>query len=218
MRDLREMSMDTVRTLVSAVDQKDPYTSGHSNRVGYYAKLLGMELGFDERQLRELEWSALLHDVGKIGIRDEVLKKSGRLTDEEFEHIKEHPVRGFEVVRDNPHFRSALDGVLHHHERYDGKGYPKGLSGEGIPLQARIIQIADIFDALTTTRSYRNAFHWERAVDILEEESGTVVDPQLCVRFVELLHRLHDERPEAFEAIGKPDAKLQLTEAMEPSR
>jgi hypothetical protein len=210
---LQRISMDTVRTLVEAVDQKDPYTSGHSNRVGYYAKLLGAELGFDEEQLCVLEWSALLHDVGKIGIRDEVLKKPGKLTDEEFDHIKEHPVRGYNVVRNNPHMREAVDGVLYHHERYDGRGYPKGLAGEAIPLQARIIQIADIFDALTTTRSYRDAFHWRRALEILNEEAGSVVDPQLCTVFVALIEHLHDQNPEAFEHIGRTDVNLDLAGA-----
>lgn len=210
MQQLQEMSMDTVRTLVNAVDQKDPYTSGHSNRVGYYSKLLAAELGFNDEELRTLEWSALMHDVGKIGIRDEVLKKAGRLTPEEFEHIKEHPLRGYHVVRENPHMREALDGVLHHHERYDGKGYPDGLKGEDIPLQARIIQIADIFDALTTTRSYRGAFGWEKALGILEEESGTVVDPRLCGAFVGLMRRLHSHNPSAFSDIGKPDVRLSL--------
>jgi HD-GYP domain-containing protein (c-di-GMP phosphodiesterase class II) len=205
--------MDTVRTLVEAVDQKDPYTSGHSNRVGYYAKLLAAELGFDEEQLCVLEWSALLHDVGKIGIRDDVLKKPGKLTDEEFDHIKEHPVRGYNVVRNNPHMREAIDGVLYHHERYDGRGYPRGLVGEAIPLQARIIQIADIFDALTTTRSYRDAFHWRRALEILKQEAGSVVDPQLCTVFVTLIESLHEQNPEAFEHIGRTDVNLDLVGA-----
>ena len=210
---LQRISMDTVRTLVDAVDQKDPYTSGHSNRVGYYAKLLATQLGFDNEQLRVLEWSALLHDVGKIGIRDDVLKKPGKLTSEEYQHIKEHPSRGYNVVRKNPHMQDAIDGVLYHHERYDGKGYPTGLKGEGIPLQARIIQIADIFDALTTTRSYRDAFHWRQALDILGEEAGTVVDPQLCSLFVQMFERLHELNPDAFEQIGRPDAELDLAGA-----
>ena len=217
-QELRDSSMDTVRTLVTAVDQKDPYTSGHSNRVGYYAKLLAAELGFDAEQLRTLEWSALLHDVGKIGIRDDVLKKCGRLTKAEFEHIKEHPLRGYDVLKHNPHMQDLLDGVLHHHERFDGKGYPGGLLGEDIPLQARIIQVADIFDALTTTRSYREAFPWQKAVEILGEESGTVVDPHLREVFVALLTRLHAENPAAFEMIGRTDVGLRLTDKIEASR
>ncbi len=216
-KELQGVAMDTVRTLVNAVDQKDPYTSGHSNRVGYYAKLLAILLEFEEDDLRALEWSALMHDVGKIGIRDDVLKKEGKLTDEEFEHIKEHPVRGYLVVRENPQMRDALDGVLHHHERYDGKGYPDGLKGEDIPLQARVIQIADIFDALTTTRSYRSKFDWRRAISIMEEEAGTVVDPRLCRIFAAEIRRLAKLFPEAFEVIGTANAKLHLTPAIGPS-
>ena len=209
-QELQQMSMEMVRTLVNAVDQKDPYTSGHTNRVGYYATLLGAELGLDESELRTLEWSALLHDVGKIGIRDDVLKKPGKLTKEEYEHIKEHPLRGYEVVRENPHMREAVDGVLYHHERYDGTGYPHGLKGEDIPLRGRIIQIADIFDALTTTRSYRGAYPWREALGILNDGAGTVVDPVMCETFNAMMWRLHARHPEAFDVIGDTAAELDL--------
>lgn len=175
--------MDLVRALVSAVDQKDQYTSGHSNRVGFYSRLLGVKLGLKDDDLQMLEWSALLHDVGKIGIRDDVLKKPGKLTKEEFEHIKEHPVRSYEVVRQIPQLKGALAGVRHHHERLDGSGYPDGLAGDEIPLQARIVLVADIFDSLTTTRSYRKAFSWEKALEILHEEAGSVGDPKLVELF-----------------------------------
>ncbi|MEE9295297.1 MAG: HD-GYP domain-containing protein [Phycisphaerae bacterium] len=211
LQELQQTSMDLVRTLVNAVDQKDPYTSGHSNRVGYYATLLGREVELEEKELRALEWSALLHDVGKIGIRDEVLKKAGKLTEEEFQHIKEHPVRGYEVVRENPNMRDSLDGVLYHHEHFDGKGYPEGLKGTDIPLQARIIQIADIFDALTTTRSYRAAFGWRKALVILGEEAGTVVDPDLSAAFARLVNSLYERNPGAFDAIGNIGVRLSLT-------
>jgi HD-GYP domain-containing protein (c-di-GMP phosphodiesterase class II) len=186
---LRELSIDTVKSLVSAVDQKDEYTSGHSNRVGYFAKLLGEEIGLAGNRLQMLEWAALLHDVGKIGIRDDVLKKPGKLTDEEFEHIKEHPVRSYDVVKAIPQMSEALGGVRHHHERFDGRGYPDGLSGEEIPLDARIILVADVFDALTTTRSYRGAFGFEKALAILREDAGKVGDPQLVPVFETLVRR-----------------------------
>ncbi len=193
--ELREMSMAMVRSLVNAVDQKDPYTSGHSLRVGYFATLLGEELGLASTDLQMLEWSALLHDIGKIGIRDQVLKKQGRLTEEEFEHIREHPVRSHEVVQDVPQLAGALNGVLHHHEHYDGTGYPAGLAGDDIPLQARIIQIADIFDALTSDRSYRAARDWRQALDILEQEAGSTVDPNLRKVFDALIRkRLEGDR------------------------
>ena len=201
--ELKTLSVDVIRALVSTIDQKDPYTSGHSQRVGHYATLLGKELGLDKRGLQMLEWAALLHDVGKIGIHDLVLNKQGKLTDQEYEHIKEHPVRSYEVVRQVPQLADALDGVHHHHERYDGSGYPDGLAGEDIPLQARIVQVADIFDALTTSRSYRTAFSWEKALDILQEEAGTVVDPRLGELFDRLIRRKVAENGLRFEYAGE---------------
>lgn len=182
-RELREMSVSMVRSLVSAVDQKDEYTCGHSLRVAHYATALGRTLGESAGDLQMLQWSALLHDVGKIGIRDNVLKKEGKLTEEEFAHIKEHPVRSHKVVQQIPQLARALDGILHHHERFDGTGYPDGLRGEEIPLQARIIQIADVFDALTSNRSYRSAFAWDKALSIMAEEAGRTIDPKLQQRF-----------------------------------
>lgn len=200
-RQLRDMSIAMVRALVNTVDQKDEYTSGHSLRVAYYATMLARDLVLDETQLQMLEWSALLHDVGKIGIRDGVLKKEGKLTDEEFTHMKERPVRSHKVVQQVPQLAEALAGVLHHHERYDGSGYPSGLQGENIPLQARIIQIADVFDALTSNRSYRAAFSWEKALQIMAEEAGKTVDPQLQKRFDGLIRTIVEGRPGAWERL-----------------
>jgi HD-GYP domain-containing protein (c-di-GMP phosphodiesterase class II) len=199
--ELRQLSVDTVGALISAVEQKDEYTSGHSTRVGHFAKLLGMEIGLDDDALQMLEWSALLHDCGKIGIRDEVLKKAGRLTAEEFEHIKEHPKRSHDVVRQIPQLADALHGVLHHHEHWDGSGYPAGLAGENIPLQARIIQVADVFDALTSTRSYRQAFDRETALSIIRDEAGTTVDPKLSAAFDRLIRRMACEDPAELDRI-----------------
>jgi len=208
-RELRLMSVAMVRSLVNAVDQKDEYTSGHSLRVAYYATMLGESLKLAEGDLRMLQWSALLHDVGKIGIRDSVLKKEGKLTDEEFAHIKEHPVRSYRVVQGIPQLAGALDGILYHHERCDGRGYPKGLSGESIPLQARIIQIADVFDALTSNRAYRRAYGPDAALDIMDKEAGTALDPVLERTFAALIRA---------ELAAGPDAWQQLIKrAIEPT-
>jgi len=198
-QEVHSLSVSIVHALVSAVDQKDEYTCGHSLRVAYYANRLGKELGWSADDLRMLQWSALLHDVGKIGIRDSVLKKTGKLTPEEFEHIKEHPVRSHQVVRDIPQLTGALDGILHHHERFDGKGYPKGLAGETIPLQARVIQIADIFDALTSNRSYRTAFTWDQALTILADEAGATVDPELFPVFDATMRKELSLSPKAWD-------------------
>lgn len=186
-REMREMSISMVRSLVNAVDQKDEYTCGHSLRVAYYATLLGKEVNLNEVELQMLQWSALLHDVGKIGIRDDVLKKKGKLTKEEFDHIKEHPVRSHKVVQEVTQLADALDGILYHHEHFDGTGYPSGLKGNQIPRQARIIQIADVFDALTSSRSYRSAYNWRDALNVLSEEAGKTVDPYLQKVFDQLI-------------------------------
>lgn len=198
-REMREMSISMVRSLVNAVDQKDEYTCGHSLRVGYYSTMLGRELNLDEVELQMLQWSALLHDVGKIGIRDDVLKKKGKLTDEEFAHIKEHPVRSHKVVQEVVQLENALDGILYHHEHYDGTGYPSGLKGNKIPRQARIIQIADVFDALTSNRSYRSAYDWKQALQILSDEAGKTVDPHLQNIFDEIIREKLSDGGDAWE-------------------
>ena len=199
--ELRGMSIAMVRSLVNAIDQKDEYTSGHSLRVGYYATELGKRWGLAEADLQMLQWSALLHDVGKIGIRDSVLKKKGKLTAEEWAHIQEHPVRSHRVVQEVPQLTGALDGVLYHHERFDAQGYPAKLSGEEIPLQARIVQIADIFDALTSNRSYRAAFDWRGALEILQGDAGKVSDPELVTVFVEMINGILGEDEAAWDAL-----------------
>lgn len=200
-RELRQASIAMVRSLVNAVEQKDEYTCGHSLRVGFYATQLGQELKLTGAELQMLQWSALLHDVGKIGIRDEVLCKQGKLTDEEFRHIKEHPVRSYRVVQEVPQLARALDGVLHHHEHYDGSGYPSGLVGEAIPLQARIIQIADVFDALTSSRPYRPAHPWTKALAIMASEAGTTLDPVLQQTFDTWIRARLDDRPESWSEL-----------------
>lgn len=207
-KELRVMSVAMVRSLVNAVDQKDEYTSGHSLRVAYFAKLLGRRLQLSAADLQMLEWSALLHDVGKIGIRDSVLKKEGKLTEEEFNHIKEHPVRSHRVVKNIPQLSGALDGILYHHERYDGRGYPSGLAGEAIPLQARIIQIADVFDALTSSRSYRKAYSWEEALDIMDKEAGTVLDARLEKTFAVMIRERLSAQPSAWEELSRRAAEF----------
>ena len=198
---LQEMSLAVVRSLVNAVDQKDRYTSGHSVRVGYFATLLGQALGLTDSDLQMLQWGALLHDVGKIGTRDDVLNKAGTLTDEEFDHIKEHPASSYKIVQDIPQLARAFDAVLHHHEHYDGTGYPAGLVGEKIPLHARVIQIADVFDALTSDRAYRPAFDWRKALDILKREAGRTVDPNLQEIFDRVMRAALDADPEGWETM-----------------
>ncbi|MFQ5806300.1 MAG: HD-GYP domain-containing protein [Phycisphaerae bacterium] len=198
---LRRMSLESTRALVAAIDKKDHYTSGHSERVGFLTRLTGRRLGVPADKLQILEMSGLLHDVGKIGVPEEILCKSGRLTDEEFNIIKKHPVMGYEILKPIASLGAVLDGVLYHHENADGSGYPKGLAGDQIPLFARIIHVADVFDALTSDRSYRAAFSFEQACEIVREEAGTKLDAEVAAVFLELLTAYRAAHPGEFAAV-----------------
>jgi HD-GYP domain-containing protein (c-di-GMP phosphodiesterase class II) len=173
--------------LAEAVDAKDRYTRGHSQRVAEYAKALAQASGYDEGFVELVYVSGTLHDVGKIGVPDEVLKKTSRLTDEEFAQIKLHPELGEKIVMQIPELRDTLPGVRSHHERYDGRGYPDRLAGEQIPLIARILSIADAFDAMTSDRSYREGMTFEHALSQIREGSGSQFDPDLAATFVAMM-------------------------------
>lgn len=181
----KSISEQAARTILKALDCKDSYTFGHSMRVAYFSLVTGRELGFDEAQLRELELSAIFHDIGKIGTPDAILNKASRLTEDEFKVMKEHPEKSYEILREYPGFEKIALNARFHHERFDGKGYPLGLKGEDIPLLARIILIADTFDAMTSTRPYRKGLSYEVAFDELHQFSGTQFDPGLVKAFCE---------------------------------
>ncbi len=202
---------EVTRALVAAIDKKDHYTSGHSERVGFFARLTGQQMGLAAEQLQTLEWSGLLHDVGKIGIPEEILNKPDRLTDEEFAIIKRHPVMGYEILKPIESFEGVLEGVLYHHEAPDGTGYPDGLKGEETPLPARIIHVVDIFDALTSTRAYRAPFSVEGAIEILRAESGTKVDPQVTAAFLAALERWRRENPARFTEMFRSKGSLEIS-------
>lgn len=181
--------LEIFNAMAIEVDQKDPYTKGHSDRVASLTLLLGRELGLRSSILKTLVAGALLHDIGKIRIDDAVLKKSGRLTEEEFQQIKQHPSLGLNLLEGREFPWNIRPIVLHHHEKVDGSGYPLGLRGENIPLGARIVGIADVFDALTSDRVYRGAYTPEQALDIMQKDSGTAFDPMLLKHFVEMIHQ-----------------------------
>ena len=147
----------TVRTLMAAVETKDLYTRGHSERVSAASVLIARAIGMREDRVGSLRYAGMLHDVGKLGVPTRVLQKTGRLTEDEFAAIQLHPMRGLEIVREIEFLDEAFAGIMHHHERLDGLGYPMGLRGEQIPEFARVIAVADAFDSMTTTRSYRGA-------------------------------------------------------------
>ncbi len=187
--------METVKSLGNALDAKDSYTRGHSERVANYAAGIGQELGVDGERLRNLRIAAKLHDIGKIAIKDALIGKNGRLTAQEFEEIKRHPELGVEILRPIRFLRPLLPFILHHHERYNGRGYPDGLKGEEIPLEARIINLADALDAMTTQRSYNEPISIEEALERCKREAGVSFDP-VCVPA--MLRHFEDKLSPAF--------------------
>ncbi|WP_235848422.1 HD-GYP domain-containing protein [Litchfieldia alkalitelluris] len=176
-----------LESLSTALDARDPYTAGHSIRVADYAVAIGHKLGINDKGLEILKKSALIHDIGKIGISDKVLLKDGKLSDEEFTMIKSHPEIGARILsqmQDFSNLETIIEGVLYHHERYDGFGYPKGVSGEQIPLFGRIIAVADAYDAMTSDRPYRKGMSSEKALQILLSGKGTQWDPLITDIFI----------------------------------
>ena len=182
--DVHGLMMGLLHSLTSAVDAKDTYTCGHSERVALVCRHMAQQMGLGDREVEQVYMAGLLHDVGKIGVPEVVLHKAGRLTAEEFEQIKRHPEMGAKILADVKQLREIVPGVLHHHERYDGKGYPAGLSGENIPLLGRVICLADCFDAMTSSRTYRKALPLEVALTEIRRCAGTQFDPRLAEHFL----------------------------------
>jgi HD-GYP domain-containing protein (c-di-GMP phosphodiesterase class II) len=181
--ELDRFVVNVVRSLVYAIEAKDTYTKGHSERVSQYCMRIADELHLSQQEKRTLFWSSILHDVGKIGISEKVLNKPGALTDEEFEEIKTHPEKGYRILKPLNQLKASLQDILHHHERYDGTGYPDGLKGDEISLQSRIIAVADTFDAITSYRSYRPPKSPEQALAIMDDVAGRQLDPDLVKVF-----------------------------------
>jgi HD-GYP domain-containing protein (c-di-GMP phosphodiesterase class II) len=179
--------ISVVRTLVSAIESRDPYTCGHSERVARFGKRLAREVGFDDDACERLYLTGLLHDIGKIGLSDAVLKKTGPLTGKEFAEIKRHPDLGWAILRELESMQYVLPGVLHHHERFDGKGYPDGLVGNDTPLEGRVLAVADAFDAMTSDRPYRIGMPLEKAIAILKDGAGTQWDADIVAAFFKIL-------------------------------
>lgn len=182
--DLKKAYRGTVESLRLAVDAKDSYTKNHSDRVAVYSKLIGEKMMLPEEQLEILYDGALFHDIGKIGIPDSILQKPGKLTDDEYDDIKNHPSIGAKIIAPAKIFEPIIPIVKHHHERFDGRGYPSGLKGDEIPLLARIVTVADSFDAMTSDRSYRPRFTLVKALDELESGKGNQFDPNIVDIFI----------------------------------
>ena len=181
--------MHVVSSLASAIDAKDTYTNGHSSRVAEYSREIARRAGYEGKELEDIYMMGLLHDVGKIGIPDAVINKPARLTDEEYDIIKNHPVLGARILGNIKEMPKLANGARWHHERYDGKGYPDGLSGEDIPEEARIIAVADSYDAMSSHRSYRKSLPQEVVREEIEKGKGTQFDP----RFASIMLEMMDE-------------------------
>lgn len=185
--ELEKAYLDTIGILRYTVEAKDPYTRGHSDRVSEYSVLIGTKMGLDEATLHILKIGGLFHDIGKIGIPDSILLKESKLDDEEYSQIKNHPSIGAHILGDAAVFRDIIPIVLHHHERFDGKGYPRKLAGNDIPLVARIAAVADTFDAMTSRRTYRDALPLEVVTAEIEKCSGSQFDPEIAKVFLDIL-------------------------------
>jgi HD-GYP domain-containing protein (c-di-GMP phosphodiesterase class II) len=181
--DLNELFIATIRSLANAIEAKDLYTRGHSERIRDFSLVIAQEMALPEDRMKHIEIAALLHDVGKIGVPEAVLRKQGKLTDEEFAEIKKHPALGAEILSSIKQLKESLPGIRYHQERFDGKGYPSGLKGMDIPLFARMIAVADTFDAMTSDRPYRSALPDGVALEELRRMSGIQFDPECVVAF-----------------------------------
>lgn len=186
-RTIQSSSAATIYALTAAIDAKDHYTFGHSQRVAQYATILASSLGLDQTHLELVREAALLHDIGKIGIPENILTKTGSLTDEEFEIVKRHVEMSITMIKYLPSLNHIIPAVIGHHERWDGKGYPRGVRGENIPLSARCLAITDSFDAMTSDRPYRASLGVEAALQEIEKNIGTQFDPQIAVLFIKLV-------------------------------
>lgn len=186
--ELEKAYLESIETLRYTVEAKDNYTKGHSDRVSEYSVLIGKRLGLPESDIKTLRIGGLFHDIGKIGISDSILLKNGKLTNEEYSEIKRHPIIGKNILSNAKIFEDIIPIVLYHHEKYDGTGYPYGLSYDKIPLLAKIVAVADAFDAMTSKRSYRDELDLEYVKNELKSKTGTQFDPIVSTTFLDILN------------------------------
>ena len=190
---LEKAYLETIQTLRFTVEAKDVYTRGHSDRVSAYSVLIGKYLGLSEDDIHLLKIGGLFHDIGKIGVPDSILLKTSKLTDDEYSEIKNHPTIGAHILSNASIFEKAIPIVKHHHERYDGHGYPSKLAGEDIPYLARIAAVADSFDAMTSRRTYRDSLPIDVVKQEIEKNKGTQFDPKIADVFLDILNNHYDE-------------------------
>lgn len=191
-KQLEQAYMESIQTVRYTVEAKDTYTRGHSDRVSEYSVLIGKKLGLSEEDIRRLQIGGLFHDVGKIGVPDNILQKNGKLSNDEYSEIKNHPSIGAHILSTASIFQDILPIVKYHHERYDGNGYPERLKGENIPYLARITAISDTFDAMTSKRVYRDSIPLDKVIEEFKRCKGTQFDPELADLFVDILENDYD--------------------------
>jgi len=198
--------------MAASIDARDHYTSGHSQRVAYWGREIAKAIGLPQEKVEEVYFGGILHDIGKIGIEDEILNKEGKLTPEEYDKIKQHTVIGYEIMQQAGWFNELLPAIRSHHERIDGRGYPDGLRGEEIPLVARILAISDAFDAMVADRPYRKGLPIEKALEEIRQGAGSQFDEELARHFIAIIDRLPKEELEAMIRQQDPTHR-QLQEA-----
>jgi len=184
---VKDLYLSTIQALAAAIEAKDPYTSGHSERVTKYALAISIELGLAEEDVQQIMYASILHDIGKIGVSEDILGKKGKLEPEEFKKIQQHTTIGANIISSISMLESIIPIIVHHHEAFDGKGYPFNKEDEEIPLGARIIAVADAYDAMTSDRPYRKAMSKEEAIKEVRRCSGTQFDPEIVNAFVKTL-------------------------------
>jgi HD-GYP domain-containing protein (c-di-GMP phosphodiesterase class II) len=195
------LNLSIIKTLARSIDAKSAWTAGHSERVTRFAVQLGKVMGVDEQEQKRLQTGGLLHDIGKIGIPSSILDKPGKLTDEEYEKICEHPGKGGLIVEPLEQLSKVIPLIQQHHERWDGKGYPLGLAGNDIDPGARILAVADVYDAICSDRPYRPGMALKKAVAIIKDGSGTQFDPEVVAAFLRFIADQHAIQPKSGEDI-----------------
>ncbi|MBG9940467.1 HD-GYP domain-containing protein [Brevibacillus formosus] len=211
--EVKSFNHNFLTTMAASIDARDRYTSGHSQRVAYWGREIARDIGLAERKVEDVYIGGILHDIGKIGIEDEILNKKGKLTPEEYDKIKQHTVIGYEIILQAGMFNELLPAIRSHHERIDGRGYPDGLAGDEIPLMARILAISDAFDAMVADRPYRKGLPVEEALQEIRRGSGTQFDPILAEHFIRIVQRLPCEELQSIIGIESIPQK-QLQEAI----
>ncbi|MBE3093025.1 MAG: HD-GYP domain-containing protein [Chloroflexi bacterium] len=190
---MRKVYLETIRALAAAIDAKDPYTKGHSERVSETSVALAQELNLSDRDIENIEYTALLHDIGKIGIADSILGKKDSLTSQEFDKIKEHTIMGANIIEPVDFLKNSYKAIYHHHEKYNGKGYPDGIKSEDIPILARIIAVADAYDAMGSDRPYRKKLNKDKILKELKDQSGKQFDPKVVKALISVLDKEREE-------------------------